>query len=54
MNTMRSIVGDVAARLRADFADGDLYMCWGAMDLAAWQSVYMPCGRNLNSRRARC
>ena len=34
-----SVVEDCLDRMRADFANQDLYMCFGAMDLRSWQAL---------------
>ena len=39
MAEMKSIVGDVMARLDADFATNDLYMCLRAFDLREWSQL---------------
>jgi len=37
MAEIASVSKDTLARLQADFADKDLYMCLGALDIAAWE-----------------
>ena len=39
MSEMKSIVGDVLARMDADFANNSLYLCFEAFDLTEWARV---------------
>ena len=37
LSSLASVVDDCLDRMRADFADQDLYLCFGAMDIRSWK-----------------